>query len=143
MTITARRAISAYVQTGIDTAIPEADGHRLVVMLFEGALTAVVDARLRLLRGDIPGRGQAISKAIAIIDEGLRASLDREQGGEIAAQLEDLYRYICGRLIHANLRADPAALDEAASLLSELQSGWTGIGRTQAPTKAIPQEAGV
>jgi flagellar protein FliS len=140
---TARHAINAYVQTEIDTAIPEADGHRLVSMLFEGALSAVADARIKMIGGDIPGRGQAISKAIAIIDEGLRASLDRKQGGEIAAQLEDLYRYICGRLMHANLRSDPKALDESANLLLELQSGWKGIGRVQPPLKAASQEARV
>jgi flagellar secretion chaperone FliS len=136
----ARRAINAYVQTEIDTAVPEADGHRLVVMLFDGALTAVADARLKLQQGDIPGRGKAISKAIAIIDEGLRASLDRKQGGDIAAQLEDLYRYMCARLMHANLRSDVNALDEVTDLLAEIESGWKSIGPAQSPMK-VAQEA--
>jgi flagellar protein FliS len=137
----ARLAINAYVRTEIDTAVPEADGHRLVVMLFDGALTAVADARLKLLQGDIPGRGKAISKAIAIIDEGLRASLDRKQGGDIAAQLEDLYRYMCARLMHANLRSDVDALDEVTNLLGEIESGWKSIGPVQPPMKAVAQEA--
>jgi flagellar protein FliS len=141
MMTTARVAINAYVQTEIDTAVPGADGHRLVVMLFDGALGAVADARIKMVTGDIPGRGHAISKAIAIVDEGLRASLDLEHGGEIAAQLEDLYRYVCTRLLHANLRADPAALDEAAKLLAELQSGWKAIAGAQPPRKAVVQEA--
>ena len=140
---TARHAIKAYVQTEIDTAVPEADGHRLVVMLFDGALSAVADARIKLQRGDIPGRGQAISKAIAIIDEGLRASLDRQQGGDIAAQLEELYRYMCTRLMHANLRADANALDEVTELLGELEMGWKGIAAAQPPVKAVAQEARV
>jgi flagellar protein FliS len=139
----ARRAISAYVQTEIETGVPEAEPHRLVLMLFDAALGAVADARAKMAAGDIPGRGQAISKAIAIIDEGLRASLDLEQGGEIASRLEELYRYICARLMHANLRSDPAALDEAAKLVSELQDGWEGIGRAQALATAVVQEARV
>jgi flagellar protein FliS len=139
----ARHAINAYVKTEIDTAVPEADGHKLVVMLFDGALTAVADGRLKLQQGDIPGRGKAISKAIAIIDEGLRASLDHTQGGEIAGKLEDLYRYMCARLLHANLRSDVDALDEVTDLLGELESGWKGIGRAQPPMKAVAQEARV
>jgi flagellar protein FliS len=139
----ALRAITAYVRTEIDTAVPEADGHRLVLMLFEGALSAVADARIKLTRADIPGRGQAISKAIAIIDEGLRASLDREHGGDIAAQLEDLYRYMCARLMHANLRSDAAALDEVTALLTELHSGWKAIGRMPPPATAAAQAARV
>ena len=123
------RAINAYVQTEIETAVPQADGHRLVSMLFDGALTAVADAKLKLSRGDIPGRGQAISKAISIVDQGLRASLDHEKGGDIAAKLDDLYEYICNRLLVANLKADEDSLDEVANLLRQLHSGWKGIGR--------------
>jgi flagellar protein FliS len=110
-------------------------------MLFDGALAAVADARVKLQNGDIPGRGKALSRAIAIIDEGLRASLDRQQGGDIAAQLEDLYRYMCVRLMHANLRSDGDAMDEVTNLLAEIQSGWKSIGPAQPPMKAVAQEA--
>ncbi len=127
----ASRAINAYVTTEIDTAVPHADPHQLVSMLFDGALTAIADAKLKLSRADIPGRGQAISKAISIIDLGLRASLDHEKGGEIAMHLEDLYQYICSRLLHANLKSDVEGLDEAANLLRQLDSGWKGIARTK------------
>ena len=139
----ARHAINAYVKTEIDTGVSEADSHKLVVMLFDGALSAVADARLKLQRGDIPGRGHSISKAIAIIDEGLRASLDHKQGGEIAGKLEDLYRYMCARLLHANLRSDVDALDEVTDLLGELEMGWKGIGRGQPPVQAAAHEARV
>jgi flagellar protein FliS len=127
----ANRAINAYVTTEIETAVPQASGHQLVSMLFDGALTAVTDAKLKLSRGDIAGRGQAISKAISIVDQGLRASLDHDKGGEIAAHLEDLYQYICSRLLKANLKSEPEGLDEAANLLRQLHSGWKGIGQTK------------
>ena len=125
------RAINAYVSTEIETAVPQADGHQLVSMLFDGALTAVADAKLKLSRGDIPGRGQAVSKAISIVDQGLRASLDHEKGGVIATHLDELYEYICTRLLKANLKAEPEGLDEAANLLRQLQDGWKGIGRAK------------
>jgi len=127
----ASRAISAYVQTGVESGVPEADSHKLVAMLFDGALSAIADARLKLKAGDIPGRGKAISKAIAIVEQGLRASLDKAKGGELAARLDGLYEYIVGRLFHANLRSEAEPLDEVSRLLGELQEGWTGIGAPQ------------
>ena len=132
MTHSSRRAISAYVQTGIETGVPEADAHRLVLMLFEGALTTIADAKLKLARGDIPGRGQAISKAISIVEQGLRGSLDTDKGGEIGSRLDGLYEYICGRLLEANLRGDSKLLDESAALLVPLQTAWAEIRPLQA-----------
>lgn len=132
MTTPARRAISAYVQTGIESGVPEADAHRLVQMLFEGALAALADARIKLTGGDIAGRGQAISKAISIIDQGLRGSLDPEKGGDLASRLEALYQYICSRLLQANLRAESKPLEEASTLLTQLQGAWAQIGQPEA-----------
>ena len=80
MFTSAGRAINAYVKTGVETGVPEADPHRLVLMLFEGALAAIAQARLKLSAGDVPGRGKAISKAISIIQDGLRNSLDVRKG---------------------------------------------------------------
>ena len=127
MTKNAQRAISAYVQTGIETGVPEADSHRLIQMLFEGLLAAIADARVKLAAGDIPGRGQAISKAIAIIEHGLQPSLDTEKGGELAERMNALYSYIITRLLHANLRAQEDGLNEATRLVSELHAGWKAI----------------
>ena len=129
---TNQRAINAYVKTGIETGVSAADAHRLVLMLFEGALGAMADARIQLISGNIPARGQALSKAIAIIEQGLRGSLDTDKGGEIAERLNGLYEYICGRLLEANLRGDAKPLDEASGLLSELQNAWSQI-RPSAP----------
>jgi flagellar secretion chaperone FliS len=122
------RAISAYVQTGVETAVPEADAHRLVLMLFEGALSALADARIKMMEGDIPGRGHAISRAISIIDQGLLSSLNTEKGGELAARMSSLYAYITTRLLQANLRAEKEGIEEAARLISELHSAWKAIG---------------
>ena len=130
MNIANQRAISAYVQTGIETGVPEADPHGLIQMLFEGALASVAEASLKLDAGDIPGRGQAISKAIAIIEQGLQASLDIERGGELAQRTNALYAYIISRLLQANLHAKAEPLHEAARLLSELHAAWKAIGST-------------
>ena len=131
MFTSAGRAINAYVKTGVETGIADADPHRLVLMLFEGALAAIAQARLKLSAGDVAGRGKAISKAISIIQDGLRNSLDVQKGGELAERLSALYEYVTMRLLDANLHAKQEALDEAAHLISELHAGWAAI----APSK--------
>jgi flagellar protein FliS len=106
-------------------------------MLFDGAIAAIAGARIKLARGDIPGRGQAISKAISIVEQGLLGSLDLEKGGELAARLQAIYRYIISRLLHANLHAEAKALDEAGTLLGELESAWVQIAPAQAARGAL------
>jgi flagellar protein FliS len=129
MNTATRHALSAYVKTGIESAVPEADPHQLVMMLFDGALAAIADARLNMIRGQIAARGKAISKAISIVDQGLKCSLDKARGGEIAQRLDALYEYICERLLDANVQSRAEGLDEAAALLTELQRAWADIGK--------------
>ncbi|MDP1672472.1 MAG: flagellar export chaperone FliS, partial [Burkholderiales bacterium] len=90
----AQRALNAYARVGVETGVEAADSHKLVLMLFEGAMIAVNDARRHLASGDIPARGSAVSKAILIIENGLKASLDMRSGGELAQHLADLYDYM-------------------------------------------------
>ncbi|MBK7425024.1 MAG: flagellar export chaperone FliS [Propionivibrio sp.] len=120
---------AAYAQIGVDTMIQSADPHRLIVMLFEGARTAISMARLHMEHNEIPEKGAAISQAIDIINNGLLVSLDIENGGELAERLAALYEYISQRLLWANLKNNVAALDEANQLLGELQSAWVMIAR--------------
>ena len=125
-----RNPAAAYAQIGNAIAAEITDPHRLIMMLFEGASVAMSSARLHMERKEIPEKGAAISKAIDIITNGLRASLDTQVGGELAEQLAALYEYISLRLLWANLKNDTAALDEAAHLLSDLQSAWAMIKTT-------------
>lgn len=119
--------VAAYRQVGTDVAIEGADPHRLIMMLFEGAQTALIQARSHMEQKNIAEKGVAITKAIDIITNGLLASLDEKQGGELAERLAALYDYISHRLLWANLKNDVAALDEAAFLLGELHSAWAQI----------------
>ncbi len=82
----ARNGANAYAKVGIETGVAAASPHKLIVMLFDGALLSIATATQKMKDGDIAGKGQAISKAITIIDSGLRASLNKEAGGEIADQ---------------------------------------------------------
>ena len=110
------------VQVGADSANP----HQLIAMLFDGALERIAIAKGAIERGDIEEKGQKIGRAIAIID-GLRASLNKEVGGEIAETLDNLYEYMQRRLFEANLRSDIPVLNEISDLISEIRSAWMAI----------------
>ncbi len=123
----ARNAISAYQKVGVEAAVEVADPHRLVVLLFEGALAAIGAARAAIQQNNIRVKGESISKAIDIISNGLKASLDAEKGGDLAARLESLYDYMVLRLLQANLKSDDKALEEVSGLIGELLSAWREI----------------
>lgn len=125
------RGAAMYARLGVETAALSASPHQLIAMLFEGAAGAIAMARLHVEQGNIAGKGAAISKAIAIVDSGLKASLDPAAGGAPGAQLvsnlSQLYDYVVRRLMFANLHNDTAALDEAARLLESIGSAWRDI----------------
>lgn len=120
-------AISAYNNVGLATEVLSADPHKLVAMLFDGAMLAIARAREETLTKQTEAKGASISKAIAIIGEGLNASLDRKAGGKLADDLSALYGYMVKRLVDANINSDVAALDEVAKLLGELKGAWDAI----------------
>jgi flagellar protein FliS len=126
----------AYQEIGLETGVGSASPHQLVLMLLDGALDSIADARRHMQAGNIPARGAAISKAIRIISDGLRVSLDRERGGAIALQLHELYEYMVRRLLEANLKNRQEMLTEVSGLLSEIRSAWVQIGARTAPTMA-------
>ena len=120
--------LSAYAEAGIAAKVQTASPHLLILLLFEGAASAISMARLHLEQNDVAQRGKHISQAIDIISNGLKVSLDMETGGKLAEQLAALYDYMCRRLIAANIGNDAAALDEVARLLEEIHSAWREIG---------------
>jgi len=130
----AMSAIAAYKDVGLDTDIMGADPHKLVAMLYDGALLAIGRAKSGIQYKDIEAKGEAISKAIAIIGEGLQAGLDINAGGEIARNLSALYGYMVKCLVTANATNDVAILDEITRLLSELQEAWNAIRPQVVPT---------
>lgn len=120
----ATSAATAYARVGLESGVLAASPERLITMLFDGALAAIRDARRHLAQGDHARRGQAVSKALDIVNHGLAAALDHERGGDLTQRLAGLYDYIARRLLAANLHSDDAGLAEAARLLEALASGW-------------------
>lgn len=132
------RAINAYAKIGVETGVVSASPHQLVLMLYEGAIAAIAAAQQQLRLNNIAARGEAISKAISIIDGGLKASLDLSVGGELVNNLSELYQYMGRRLLHANLKNDHAGLEEVRQLLLQLKGAWETLAATKAATAAQP-----
>lgn len=130
--------VSAYAKVGMETGVVAASPHKLIVMLFDGALVALSTALNSMRSGNIGEKGKSISKAIMIIDSGLRAALDKKAGGEIAEGLDALYEYMSARLLTANLNNDTSIIEEVQRLLTELRDAWNAIADTPAATGIQP-----
>ena len=130
-------AISAYQRIGVETGVESADPHKLILMLFEGAQEALAKARIHIQNNEISEKGQMISKAIMIIDHGLKASLDMNTGGDLAIRLQELYDYMMHRLLVANIQNNLEIINEVNKLLSELYGAWKKIGEFTETESAI------
>ncbi|MDX9845135.1 MAG: flagellar export chaperone FliS [Aquabacterium sp.] len=129
-----RNMSNVYRKVDVETGVNGASPHHLITMLFNGALDAIAQARGAMLNGQIEQKCAAINKCLSIVDEGLKAGLDQRAGGDLAQQLDMLYAYIATRLTLANLRNDPAALEECANLLTPIRDAWMAIApNTEAP----------
>jgi flagellar protein FliS len=127
---------STYARVGVETGAADASPHKLIAMLFDGFDDALARARGALASGQVEVKCRAISHAVRLVEEGLRAGLDLQSGGKLAADLNELYTYVCLRLTQANLRNDAAALDECAQLLAPVRSAWAEIAtRVHAPAR--------
>ena len=116
------RAAQAYYQTQIQSQSPL----ELVVMLYDGALRFLRSAAEAIERRDLVGKRQAMSRTMAILGE-LQNSLNLSAGGDIAKNLDDLYTYINGRLIEANIDNSVEPINEAIKLLTPLRDAWAQI----------------
>ena len=119
-------ALRTYTSVSIETGVAAANPHRLIVMLFDGALLATARARQAIVANDYVGRGQSISKAIRIIEEGLKAALN-DKGSDLTLNLRALYEYMGCKLLFASLKNDLSAVDEVTRLLAELKDAWNAI----------------
>jgi flagellar protein FliS len=116
------RGIQAYQQVQTESRSPL----ELVVMLYDGALASVIQARDAAARGDLRQRGASVSKALSIVGA-LRETLNVSDGGTVAVELERLYDYVTRRLLDVTARHDAAALTEVHGLLVGVRDAWHQI----------------
>jgi flagellar secretion chaperone FliS len=124
---TASKSIAAYNKVHIENGVDVASPHKLILMLFDGAILSLGSAAQAIREGNTAEKGKLISATLGIISGGLQASLNLQIGGELSERLNGLYDYMSQRLLLANLHNDVGAITEVAGLLSELRSGWQEI----------------
>lgn len=127
MTAYSRSAsLAAYQSVSVHGGVAASDPHRLVLMLMDGAIDRIMAARGVIVNGAPEARSRLLHRAVAIIDE-LRGCLNMELGGELAANMADLYDYSSRQLLRANLEGRTEPLDEVSKLLREIRSAWIQI----------------
>lgn len=115
-----------YQSVGVQTSIMDADSHRLIQLLYQGALDAMAQAKGAIERDDIESRNNCLNRAVQIVG-GLRSFLDKEKGGDVADNLERLYEYVEVALFEANMNNDTAKIEHCAGLIREVKAGWDEI----------------
>jgi flagellar protein FliS len=128
-------AVHQYQKVNTQTSVVDADPHRLIQLLLDGALERMAMAKSRITAKDYEGKNNLLNKSIEIVG-GLRGFLNHEKGGDLSKNLEALYDYIERRLFEANVRNDITMIDECGRLLREVKIGWDGI-RAEAIEKRI------
>ncbi|AFH95486.1 TPA: flagellar export chaperone FliS [Providencia stuartii] len=123
-----QKAKQAYQQVDLESEIANATPYQLISILYRGALSALKRAEIFMQQNNIAAKGKELSKAIDIIDTGLKQALNHEAGGEIADNLASLYDYMIMRLLNANLENNVAYIQEVYQLLSDIASAWQQIG---------------
>lgn len=118
--------LAAYQSAAAHGGVAASDPHRLIVMLMDGAVERIVTARGCMQRNETAEKARLINRAVSIIGE-LRNSLDLRSGGQIAANLAELYDYMCRRLLRATTENRVEMLDEVSALLHEIRSAWLAI----------------
>ncbi|MDP3088714.1 MAG: flagellar export chaperone FliS [Methylotenera sp.] len=134
-----QHGVNVYAKISEETGVLAASPVKLTILLYEGAINACRGAVIHMQNKNITNKSAMFTKAILIIESGLRLSLDKKAGGEIAVSLDALYGYMSHRLTQANIRNQPELVIEVIKLLTELKSAWEAIENKQAAPKEIPK----
>jgi len=126
-------------QTRSVTDLPST-GTRLVILMYDGAIGALNKALAAIEAGDLEARCNAVNMAIDILTQ-LCTALDHEHGGQVAGNLDNLYRFMIGRLVRTNLLNDPEPTRDVLRMLEPLYTAWRTLDE-QIVAGAVPANAG-
>ena len=118
--------LSEYTQVSAHAGVAAADPHKLILMLMDGALERIANARGCMLRNDTAQKAQLIHRSVCIIGE-LKASVDLKAGGSIAGNLHQLYEYMIQKLMQGSLRNSVTDLEEVSKLLGQIREAWMQV----------------
>ncbi len=118
--------LNEYREVQARGSLSDASPHRVIQVMLQTALDRLSEARGHMERGDSARKTETLSKALAIV-EALQLNLDTQRGGQVATNLNNLYAYMTRTLLQANAGNDAGLVDEVASLLGEIKTGWDEI----------------
>lgn len=118
---------NAYAQVSLESQVAGATPHQLITLLFDGAISAMLRAKIYFETGNIAKRGEMISRAINIIDNGLRSALNHDIGGQVTEEMESLYEYVSRSLLLLNLEKKPEELPHLIEIMTNLSNTWKEI----------------
>lgn len=121
-----RTSLKSYRKVSVESEISVASPHRIIQLMFEGALQRLAQSRYAIENNDIANKGIFIGKAIGIIT-GLNNSLNMEAGGDIANNLSELYDFMLRKISEANINNDVQAIDDVSEILRTIKEGWDAI----------------
>src|SRR5688572_6179547 len=127
MVVRGTRGADAYRRMEAESRSPM----ELVVMLYDGAIRFVGDARAAIARNDVRARTEATRRALDIVSE-LQMTLNVKEGGDIARELDRLYSYMTEKLL-AVTRGDAAAAEEVYKLLGTLREAFSQAAAPGSP----------
>ena len=117
-----QKACSTYKQNELNNLDPA----EIVARLYQALGTSLVTARDAIIAGERKVQGENVSRALAIITE-LHSALNMEEGGDISANLNDLYYYLTSEITQGNISNDPAMLDNAIRTVEPLTEAWVTL----------------
>ena len=115
---------NAYKKASVNTL----DQNKLIIMLYDGAIKNASFAVEHMKSGEIEKVHNCLIKAKNIVTE-LMATLNMEQGGDVAKNLQSLYSYMFSQLIEANMEKKIQPILVVIDLLKELRSAWVQINK--------------
>lgn len=123
--------VSKYLTQQIMTASPA----MLIFMLLDKAISSLNEAITAIEAGEVEHRWKANNRAMEIVTH-LWSTLDVEQGGQIASNLEQLYSFVLRQLPNVDLKNDPQPARDAIAVLSPLRDSWREMARGAAADSA-------
>lgn len=120
-------AAKAYGEVAVQSGIAASSPHKLIDMLFDGLIDSINKGRGAMARGEVEEKGKALGKAARILEEGLKAGLNLEQGGELADNLRNIYDFCIVELTTANLKNDENKLEDVLKIIEPIANAWKEI----------------
>ena len=121
-----RGSLQSYRKVSLDSSISVASPHKIIQMMFAGALERLAQGRYAIEQNNLELKGVSLGKAVSIV-AGLNSSLNMEAEGDVAGNLSALYDFMLQRITDANINNDVKAIDDATDILRIIKEAWDAI----------------